>query len=139
MGGVPDTLEGFAAIQRDLDGLESWVQMNLMNFNKGKCRVLHLGRNNRLGAELLESSSAEKCRSGLKDSSYDQYDQTKPVYCATNPCLYSSLPRDSSNMIGCMHFTRAVHTYFSVSDSCDAISHAHQTAPQSLVLSANRG
>jgi len=45
--------------------LESCTERNLMKFNKGKWRVLHLGRNNpmhqyRLGADLLESSSAER-------------------------------------------------------------------------------
>jgi len=65
LGGVADPPAGCAAIQRDLDRLESWAQRNLMSFNKGKCRVLHLGRNNpmheyRQGVDLLESSSVER-------------------------------------------------------------------------------
>jgi len=62
LGGVMDTPEGCAAIQCYLDVLESWAERNLMRFNKSKCGVLNLRRNNpvhqyRLGMDLLESSS----------------------------------------------------------------------------------
>jgi len=62
---VADIPEGCADIQRELDRWDSWSQRNLMKFNKGKCRVLPLKRNNpmhqyMLGVDLLESSSVER-------------------------------------------------------------------------------
>ena len=64
-GRKTDTPDACAAIQRDLDRLEKWADRNLMKFNKGKCHVPHLGRNNpmhqyTLGTDWLESSSVEK-------------------------------------------------------------------------------
>ena len=39
LGGVAETLEGFATIQQDLDRLDCWAERNLIRFNKSKCSL----------------------------------------------------------------------------------------------------
>ena len=79
LSGAVDMLEGRDAIQRDLDRLERWARVILMEFNKARCKALHLGQGDlkhryRLGGEWLESSCEEKyflqeCRL-MKDSTW---------------------------------------------------------------------
>jgi len=65
--------EGHVAIQRDLSRLEKQVDGNFKQFNKGKCQILHLGRNHpshpyMLGADQMESIWAENTLGILVDN-----------------------------------------------------------------------
>ena len=69
LGGVTDAPDGCTARDR----LENWTERKLEQFNKGKCKVLHLRRNNprrwyMLEANWLENSFGKKDPGVLVDS-----------------------------------------------------------------------
>jgi len=62
--GAADTPEGQDAIQRDLDKLEKWAHVNLIRFNRARCKVRYQYRR---GVEGIESSPAKKDLEVLMD------------------------------------------------------------------------
>ncbi|KAK4806437.1 hypothetical protein QYF61_013930 [Mycteria americana] len=66
LGGVAGTAAGCTAAQKDVGRLEKWAERKLIKVNKGKDKVLPLGRHNAmdqywgLGADCLESRFLEK-------------------------------------------------------------------------------
>jgi len=105
-------------MQRDLDKLKKWARVNLMRFNKAKCKVLHLGRSNppyqyRLRDEGIGSSPAEKDLRVLVNEKLDIIHQ------------YALTAQKASCILGCIKSSMASRLREGILPLCSALVRPH--------------
>lgn len=103
LGGVTETPEGRAAIQRDFSKLEKWANMK---FNKEKYEVLHLEKNNPLH-QCMMGAIVSKGLMAFGFYALNKYCVVKSLAENIQKCLYTSykwnkvsnlaLPRQDQN------------------------------------------
>jgi len=116
--GVVNVLEGRDTIQKDADRLERWACVNLMKFNKAKCRVLHMGwgkpkHKYGLGGEWMKSSPEEKDLRVLVDEKLNMSQQ----------CVLAA--QKANCILGCITNSLASRARAGLLPLCSALMRPH--------------
>jgi len=103
-GAAAQMPEGHAATQRDFSRLGKRADRNLLKFDKGKDKVLHVGKNNSmhqymLRATQLESNLAEKDLRVLVDTKYNMNQLVAKVVNGIWGCVRQSIASRSREVI----------------------------------------